>query len=107
MSTERRCDFDTRFGNTLRTLREAAGLSQQDVATRMPGWHQTPVSKVEAGQRPLWLREAVELARSLGTTVADLTEGDVLPAAERIRLIERATRERIAAEILEGRPATT
>jgi transcriptional regulator with XRE-family HTH domain len=96
-------DFDKAFGAKVRAIREAAGLSQQELAARMScGWLQSTVSKIETGQRPLWLREATRLADRLGTGLADLLSESGITSGERLRSAERALRERIAAEILEG-----
>lgn len=60
----------------LREAREAAGLSQTEVARAMKqagyGWHQTTVGKVEMGQRSLSLEEAVALGRIVGLEAADV-----------------------------------
>ena len=65
-----------RFAGWLKTARTEAALSQQNVADALraqgapgPIWHQTVVAKIERGERPLRLDEAVALAVLFGTTV--------------------------------------
>jgi transcriptional regulator with XRE-family HTH domain len=59
---------EQRFGANLRDAREAAGLSQAEVAEQMNElgmgfrFTQQVVGKIEAGKRPLRLREALMLA---------------------------------------------
>ena len=53
------------FQRLLIQAREDAGLSQQDVATRL-GRHQTYVSKCERGERRMDLIEFLEIARAIG-----------------------------------------
>lgn len=63
-----------------KAARENAGVSQRDLAwaMRRHGWAQGTVSRFEAGDRPLRLVEAVDLANHLGTTIDALT-GDAAP----------------------------
>lgn len=64
------------FGINLRAAREAAGLSQSDVARAMSdaghAWYQTTTSRVEAGDRPVRLTEARQLAELVGVSLDDL-----------------------------------
>ncbi len=60
-------DDEARFADNLRRQREARGWSQGDLARRMQeaGWgnfHQTTVSRIEKGERPIRLGEAKALA---------------------------------------------
>jgi transcriptional regulator with XRE-family HTH domain len=61
---------DTEIGQNVRHLRERMQLSQSAfaAATRTKGlhWHQPTVSRIEDGERPLRLAEAVVLAESFG-----------------------------------------
>lgn len=54
----------------VRERRETHGWSQSDVAARMRhlgfGWHQTTVSRIEAGTQPITLNEASALAAVCG-----------------------------------------
>ena len=62
------------FASRLKTLREAAGLTQTALA-ELAGTHFTTVAKVEADGRAPSLRLAVALAEALGVTVNDLVPG--------------------------------
>ncbi|MGV3616693.1 MAG: helix-turn-helix domain-containing protein [Fimbriimonas sp.] len=50
---------------TIRKAREAAGLSQREVAKRL-GFHPTVFGKIERGERVLDVVEFVALAKALG-----------------------------------------
>jgi len=61
----------------MRTTRERMGLPQNVLAMTMNSmygfpWHQTTVGKVESGERPIRLAEAVAVAQSLGVPLDDL-----------------------------------
>jgi repressor LexA len=71
----------TPMGTTLRRLRKRAGLSQADVAARA-GITQSAYSRLETGGRAPGLSLLTALARTLGTTAADLLQ-DSGPSAER------------------------
>lgn len=61
------------FIKWLRSTREATGLSQQNIADGLKplgfSLHQTQIAKIERGERPLRLDEAVALASLFGATV--------------------------------------
>ena len=59
------------FGKRLRTLREAAGRSQADVAKRA-GLSRVFVNQLEAGTRDPSLSTLTRLAKALGVTLAEL-----------------------------------
>ncbi len=61
------------FGRRLRELREAAGLSQKELADRM-GVQQTAVSWWERGRREPSFGNAVKLAEALGVNVLAFLE---------------------------------
>jgi len=69
-------DADEILARRLRALREAAQLTQRQLADRMAGagyqMHQTTIAKIEAGQRPVIVGEAVAFARIIGVDLADL-----------------------------------
>lgn len=81
-----------RFAANVRRLREAAGLSQGEVARRMAGrdwpYYQQTVARVEDGRRKPGIGEAQALASILGATVEQMT----LPGeeAEAVIVLERA-----------------
>jgi transcriptional regulator with XRE-family HTH domain len=65
-----------RFAANLRTLREAAGLNQEELALRAD-IHRTQISFVESGQRMPRLDTLIKLAGALGVTANDLVAGIV------------------------------
>jgi transcriptional regulator with XRE-family HTH domain len=74
-------DFDKAFGARMRQVRERNGVSQGSLAANLIimhgiSWHQTTVAKVEAGERPIRLGEAVAVAEVLGVPLATLVLGD-------------------------------
>jgi transcriptional regulator with XRE-family HTH domain len=71
---------ETTFAARLRRLREAAGLSQADLADRA-GMHRFGVAKLEQGLRePAWATVQA-LAKALGVTCLAFTdEASALPA---------------------------
>ena len=62
-----------RFGENVRTLRRAAGLSQQGLgsACRL---HRTEISLLERGERDPRLSTVVRLARGLGVPAGTLVD---------------------------------
>lgn len=80
----------------MRQERERRGLPQQHVATTMTvlfghRWHQTTVAKVELGERPAKLSEALAVAHILGVSLESLIEepGPKPPAvSKRLALAE-------------------
>lgn len=67
----------TKFGERLRELREAAGISQYLLAKRSKVTA-AAISRIEQGDRePNWLT-VVLLARALGLDVADFDTGETL-----------------------------
>ena len=67
-----------RFATRVRQLREAAGLSQEALATRA-GLHRTHVSLIENGKRLARLDTVGQLALALGVEVAELFITPILP----------------------------
>lgn len=65
---------EARFAASVQRLREQAGISQTALARQMSeagwsGFHQTTISRIEKGVRPVRLGEARALARLLGSSV--------------------------------------
>ncbi|MDO8612306.1 MAG: helix-turn-helix transcriptional regulator [Dehalococcoidia bacterium] len=67
-------DIKTRFGQRLRELRQAKGLSQEELAFRA-GLHRTYVSSTERGQRNVALVNIEKLATALEVEMAGLFRG--------------------------------
>ena len=61
------------FGNVIRRCREAAGLSQEDLAERA-GLHRTYISMLERGLRMPSILVVKQLARALATTMASILD---------------------------------
>lgn len=69
---------EAQFVENVQRLREAKGWSQGELARRMAdegwdGFHQTTISRIEKGQRPVRLAEARSLAVVLGSQVGLMT----------------------------------
>jgi len=59
------------FGGRIRALREAKGLSQEQLAHES-GLHRTVVGFIERGEREIGISKIWPLAEALGVTPADL-----------------------------------
>jgi transcriptional regulator with XRE-family HTH domain len=75
---------DQIFARRLRVIRQAAGMTQQQLA-ELTGMHRSAIAKIEAGGRVVSVGEAVQLAAALGTTVAELA-ADPADGADRARV---------------------
>lgn len=94
-------------GSRLRAAREAAGMSQRDLA--FPGCSAAYISRIERGERIPSLQLLRELGRLLGVSEEHLARGaegaprDALLQAEvALRFGERETARTLFAEVLEG-----
>ena len=67
-------DVLARFGDRLRTLRKAAGFSQEGFAAAC-GLDRTYVGGIERGERNLALRNLEKVADALDLSLADLFTG--------------------------------
>jgi transcriptional regulator with XRE-family HTH domain len=67
---------DSIFARRLREVRQQAGVTQQQLAARMTEvghkLHRSAVAKVELGERPVTIGEAVQLAGVLGVPLMEL-----------------------------------
>ena len=72
-------DFDGLVGQNVRNLRVARGMNQEqlaaEVAERGLQFRQQTIAKIESGQRPLRLQEAIELVSALNADVDVLLNG--------------------------------
>jgi transcriptional regulator with XRE-family HTH domain len=64
-------DLSSRFGNNLRKVRLAKGISQENLA-ELANLHRTYVSSVERGERNVTLETIEKLAKALGVSMAKL-----------------------------------
>jgi transcriptional regulator with XRE-family HTH domain len=85
---------DQRFGQRMHEERQARGISQQQLVTSLATlhdvrWHQSTVTKAEAGTRPVRLFEALAIAATLGVSLDDLLDDPESPDAK----ARRAARE--------------
>ena len=62
---------EKKFGQKVRQLREAKGLSQEKLAFQA-GIHRTYLGGIERGERNPSLRNIAVIAKALGVTIADL-----------------------------------
>lgn len=67
-------DLTIRFGNKIRELRKAKGLSQEDFAD-LCGFDRTYVSGIERGTRNPTLKALEILANALEVAIEDLFKG--------------------------------
>lgn len=69
---------EARFIDSVKRIREKKGWSQGELArylgdTGTEGFHQTTISRIEKGERPVRLGEARAIARVFGSTVEQMT----------------------------------
>jgi transcriptional regulator with XRE-family HTH domain len=62
------------FGRRVRDLRQARGLSQEELA-ELAGVHRTYVSSLERGQRNVGLDNILAIATALGVPASELFTG--------------------------------
>ncbi|MGA2617743.1 MAG: helix-turn-helix transcriptional regulator [Thermoguttaceae bacterium] len=63
-----------RFGNRVRELRRAQGLSQEAFADKC-GLDRTYISGIERGKRNVAIRNVEVIAGALGVSISELTRG--------------------------------
>ncbi|MGI5325528.1 helix-turn-helix domain-containing protein [Actinomadura nitritigenes] len=94
-------DPEKTLGETLKRLRVARGMSQEDIAQMMNmagfTWRQTTVAKTEGGSRPVRVNEAAALALCFGVSVNDLL-GTTAETPQQVK-IESAYRATFSASI--------
>src|SRR6185312_6689404 len=81
-------DFaDSIFARRLRAVRKQAEVTQKQLADRMAArghkMLQSTVAKIESGERPVSIGEAVQLAEVLGASLMDLVTDDMTGRQER------------------------
>lgn len=100
---------DSVFARRLRAVRKQAGVTQKQLADRMADrghkMLQSTVAKIESGERPVSIGEAVQLADVLGASLMDLVTDETAGGQEReyrqlaearikVRSLEHETAER-------------
>lgn len=64
-------NIEERFGKRVRELRQAKGLSQEELAFKA-GVHRTYLGGIERGERNPSLRNIAAIAKALGVTLSEL-----------------------------------
>ncbi|GAA4626709.1 hypothetical protein GCM10023196_036050 [Actinoallomurus vinaceus] len=68
--------WEKNFGEQVRRIRKARGMSQEDLARALAGTsvprHQSTIAKLEAASRPLRLNEACDIATALGADLSSM-----------------------------------
>ena len=62
------------FGQRIRVLRLAAGISQEELAEKA-GLHRTYIGMIERGEKNITLKNLVKIAKALGKKASSLLEG--------------------------------
>lgn len=69
-------DIETRVGNNIRSLREKAGITQEQLAAKLQvsgcDITRSAVAKIEVGQRHLYPDEIILLKQLLGVSYDDI-----------------------------------
>ncbi len=63
-----------KFGNKVRDLRTARGMSQEALAQKS-GLHRTYIGGIERGERNISLINIEKIAKALDLTLADIVDG--------------------------------
>lgn len=84
-------DVLERFGDRLKEVRQAAGVSQERLA-ELAGLHRTYVSTVERGLRNISLLNIQKLAEALDVSLADLMPPRAGPKGQAAELRRRPDR---------------
>ncbi len=71
---KRQANIGQRFGQRVRQLRQAKGLSQEAFATKC-GLDRTYISGIERGRRNVSLRNIEVITEALGVSLSELMEG--------------------------------
>jgi transcriptional regulator with XRE-family HTH domain len=67
--------IEERFGERVRELRQAKGLSQEELAFKT-GVHRTYLGGIERGERNPSLKNIAAIAKALGVTLSELFRFD-------------------------------
>ena len=90
------------FRKNLRARREAIGLTQAELAARLQrlghAFVQQTVAKIESGNRPIRLDEAVALALATECSLDELASPLLPETPEAVRAALKAARQRLAEE---------
>jgi transcriptional regulator with XRE-family HTH domain len=63
--------IEVQFGERVREVRRARGLSQEELAFKA-GMHRTPLGGIERGERNPALKNIAAIAKALGLTLSEL-----------------------------------
>lgn len=66
-------DLNLRFSKNLRRIREAVGLSQEELGARCD-LHRTYIGSIERGERNITLQTVTKIAMALGVNPLDLLQ---------------------------------
>ena len=95
-----RPDAEKLAGHRLRQLRTARNWPLREVAERMKAfgynWHMTVVAKIETGQRPLRLNEALDLVALFGVRLEELLLDTAAAESLDIEAIDKEIAEKSA-----------
>ena len=81
-------DYYSRFGHSLRRVRKAAGLSQEDLAGAI-GLTRTSVSNIEKGRQKVLLHTFEKILRVLNVQPADLLHETVSASSKHMMGLDR------------------
>ena len=77
MSSAINPNFVAAMGNRVRTLRESAGLTQDELAARLGYKSKASISRIESGEHEIPLAKMHDYADALGTTISHLMGWDI------------------------------
>jgi transcriptional regulator with XRE-family HTH domain len=81
-------EHDESIGRRIAELREAAGMTQEDLAGKA-GMATENLSRAERGRTTPHLMKLIGIADALGVTLDDIVRGETTKGAEVVRLVRR------------------
>lgn len=80
------------FAKNMKLLREARGMSQEDLVARLNGQiNQSAISRIEQGKRPVRLGEARRIAGAFGRTIFEMLVDADSPVVVPLHMAETTT----------------